>query len=116
MTSSVLDYDLAAPGVHPVVEHADVTLLHDLLEQLAKIEGDPGQMGVRTDAERIDQLRLLEQVKAAAAAAQARITVELDFSTKNRIPPARRWWLRRKLAESLQRTLQRFAYELAAER
>ena len=25
MTSSALEYDLAAPGVHPVFEHADVT-------------------------------------------------------------------------------------------
>jgi hypothetical protein len=33
-----------------------------------------------TDTERIDQLRALEQLKAAAAAAQARITVDLDAS------------------------------------
>ena len=33
-----------------------------------------------TDAERIDQLRALEHLKAAAAAAQARITVDLDAS------------------------------------
>ena len=50
MTSSVLEFDLAAPGVHPVVEHADVTLLRDLLEQVAAIEGDPGRVGVRSDA------------------------------------------------------------------
>ena len=40
-------------------------------------------------------------------------------STSNRrsgSPPARRWWLRRRLGESLQRTLRRFSYELAAER
>lgn len=95
MTSSVLDFDLVAPGVHPVVEHADVTLLHDLLEQLGAIEGDPGQVGVRTDAERIDQLGLLEQVKAAAAAAQARITVEFEASQLRqqddaRVPAQRR--------------------------
>jgi hypothetical protein len=35
-----------------------------------------------TDAERIDQLRALEQLKAAAAAAQARITVDLDTSVR----------------------------------
>ena len=80
MTSSVLDYDLAAPGVYPVVEHADVTLLRDLLEQVSAIEGDPGRVGVQSDAERIDQLRLLEQIKAAAAGAQARITVGFETS------------------------------------
>lgn len=35
-----------------------------------------------TDAERIDQLRALEGVKAAAAAAQARIAVDLDASQR----------------------------------
>ncbi len=35
-----------------------------------------------TDAERIDQLRALEQLKSAAAAAQARITVDLDASVR----------------------------------
>jgi hypothetical protein len=80
MTSSVLDRDLAAPGVFPVVEHADVTLLRDLLERLSAIEGDPGRVGVRSDAERIDQLRLLEEIKSAAAGAQARITVEFEAS------------------------------------
>jgi hypothetical protein len=35
-----------------------------------------------TDAERIDQIRALEHLKAAAAAAQARITVDLDTSVR----------------------------------
>jgi hypothetical protein len=95
MTSSVLEFDLAAPGVHPVVEHADVTLLSDLLERLSAIEGDPGRVGVRADAERIDQLRLLEQIKGTAAAAQARITVEFEASQLRQqadagVPAARR--------------------------
>jgi hypothetical protein len=80
MTSSALELDLAAPGVHPVFEHADVTLLGELLEQVSAIEGDPGRVGKRADAERIDQLRLLERIKATAAAAQARITVEFERS------------------------------------
>jgi hypothetical protein len=67
MTSSALDYDLAAPGVHHVVEHADVRLLRDLLEQVSAIEGDPGRVGKHTDAERIDQLRLLDRINATAA-------------------------------------------------
>ena len=45
-----------------------------------------------------------------------RITVEVDVQPKERMPPARRWWWRRKRGESLQRTLRRFSYELAAER
>jgi hypothetical protein len=35
-----------------------------------------------SDAERVDQLRALEEVKAAAAAAQARVTVGLDASQR----------------------------------
>jgi uncharacterized protein DUF222 len=35
-----------------------------------------------TDAERVDQIRALEQLKAAASAAQARITVDLDASVR----------------------------------
>jgi hypothetical protein len=35
-----------------------------------------------TDAERIDQIRALERLKSAAAAAQARITVDLDTSIR----------------------------------
>src|SRR5918994_2966994 len=35
-----------------------------------------------TDAERIDQIRALERLKSAAAAAQARITVDLDNSVR----------------------------------
>jgi hypothetical protein len=46
------------------------------IDQLARFERDV------TDAERIDQLRALEQLKAAAAAAQARITVDLDASVR----------------------------------
>jgi hypothetical protein len=47
---------------------------------------------------------------------RTRITLELDVSPKEKLAPGRRWWLRRKLGESLARTLRRFSYELAAER
>jgi hypothetical protein len=47
---------------------------------------------------------------------ETRITLEVEPEPKLRVPPARLWWFRRKLRESLQRTLQRFSYELAAER
>jgi hypothetical protein len=47
---------------------------------------------------------------------RTRITVTLDLEPKARLAPGRRWWLRRKLGESLRRTLLRFSYELAADR
>lgn len=47
---------------------------------------------------------------------QTGITLEVEPAPKERIPPARMWLFRRRLGESLQRTLQRFSYELAAER
>jgi hypothetical protein len=47
---------------------------------------------------------------------ETRITLEVEPEPKQRTPPARRWWFRRRLAESLERTLMRFSYELAAER
>ena len=48
-----------------------------------------------SDAERVDQLRALEELKAAAAAAQARIAVDLDVSQRREqeaagVPAARR--------------------------
>lgn len=47
---------------------------------------------------------------------RTRITVEVEAEPKEKMPPGRRWWWRRKRGESLQRTLQRFSYELAADR
>jgi hypothetical protein len=47
---------------------------------------------------------------------QTRITLEVEPTPKLRIPPARMWWFRRRLRDSLERTLMRFSYELAAER
>jgi hypothetical protein len=48
--------------------------------------------------------------------ARTRVTVALDLSPKAKMPLGQQWWLRRKLRESLRRTLLRFSYELAAER
>ena len=50
--------------------------LHDWLAGLALLDDDV------SDAERIDQLRALEELKAAAAAAQARVTADLDESVR----------------------------------
>jgi hypothetical protein len=47
---------------------------------------------------------------------RTRVTVELDVEPKERLAPGPRWWLRRRLRESLRRTLVRFTYELAGER
>ncbi len=47
---------------------------------------------------------------------ETKITLEVEPQSKLRVPPARVWWFRRQLRESLRRTLQRFSYELAAER
>jgi len=47
---------------------------------------------------------------------RTRITVELDVEPKEKLAPGPRWWMRRKLGQEWALTLQRFAYELAAER
>ncbi len=47
---------------------------------------------------------------------RTRITVEVEAQPKEKMPPGQRWWWRRKRGESLARTLQRFSYELAADR
>ncbi|HEX2299765.1 MAG TPA: DUF222 domain-containing protein [Pseudonocardiaceae bacterium] len=54
----------------------DAALVTGWIDQLATFQRDV------TDAERIDQLRALAQLKSAAAAAQARITVDLDASVR----------------------------------
>ncbi len=54
----------------------DSVVVTGWLGQLATFQRDV------TDAERIDQLRALEQLKSAAAAAQARITADLDESVR----------------------------------
>jgi hypothetical protein len=51
--------------------------LRDLLERLGGVTGE----GV-DDAERVDQLSLLESIKGAASAAQARVTVAFDSSQR----------------------------------
>ncbi len=46
---------------------------------------------------------------------RTRITWELDLEPKEKLKPGPRWWLRRVLRKSLERSLVRFRYELAAE-
>ncbi len=80
MTESMLAERLASPGVHPVHEHADVERLRAMLDTLSGVDGDRSEIGPRVDGVRIDMLGLLERVKGAAAAAQARITVAFEHS------------------------------------
>ena len=67
---------------------------------------------------RVEDVRMAgeQHVRFESDGVRTRITLELEFEPKEQLPPARRWWMRRKLGESLQRTLTRFSYELAAER
>jgi hypothetical protein len=69
-----------APGVYAIREHAEVTRLRAMVDELAEIAGDPGSQGVLVDAHRIDLLRQIEEIKGAAAAAQARVTLEFEAS------------------------------------
>ena len=62
------------------------------------------------------KVRGVQRVRFESDGARTRVTVTLDLETKGRIPPARRWWLRRQFRGELERTLERFSYELAAER
>lgn len=57
----------------------------------------------------------IQRVRFETDGVRTRITVRLELAPKGRLPPARRWWLRRGLRGSLERTLRRFSYELAAE-
>jgi hypothetical protein len=62
------------------------------------------------------KVRGVQRVRFESDGTRTRVTVTLDLETKSRIPPARRWWLRRQFRGELERTLERFSYELAAER
>ncbi|KAE8764653.1 DUF222 domain-containing protein [Georgenia thermotolerans] len=63
----------AAPPAPAPLSSADIS---GWREALAGVDRDV------SDAERVDQLRTLEELKAAAAAAQARIAVDLDVSQR----------------------------------
>jgi hypothetical protein len=80
MTESLLEGPVYAPGVVVVREHPEVEWLDGMLEELAAITGDPGSSSPLADAHRINQIERLERIKAAAAAAQARVTVAFDGS------------------------------------
>ena len=62
------------------------------------------------------KIRGVQRVCFESDGARTRVTIAVDLETKGRVPPARRWWLRRQFRGELERTLERFSYELAAER
>ena len=103
MSIPQLDHPLAAPGVHRVVEPAEVRELHGILDRVGALTGEPARVGCLDDATRIDQLALLERLKAVAAAAQARITVAFDRSQRahQRAQGVRREHLGRGIADQV---------------
>jgi len=73
-----------APGVTRVLEPAEVTELEGLIAGLGRIDGSVGEQAFDADAVRVDQIDLLERLKAAAEAAQARVIVEFKSSQLER--------------------------------
>ncbi|KQY64294.1 MULTISPECIES: HNH endonuclease [unclassified Nocardioides] len=73
-----------APGVLRVSEHAAPAMLDHMIEAIARLDGDPQLDGPGNDIARVDQLTLLERLKAATAAAQARITQAFEQSQLSR--------------------------------
>ena len=65
-----------ASAVSPVPAALTSAVIAGWRDALAGVDRDI------SDAERVDQLRVLEELKAAAAAAQARIAVDLDVSQR----------------------------------
>ncbi len=63
-----------------------------------------------------ERVTATQHVRFETDGARTRITIEVEAEPKEKMPPGQRWWWRRKRGESLQRTLQRFSYELAADR
>jgi hypothetical protein len=63
-----------------------------------------------------ERVRGVQKVLLESDGARTRITVSIDLTTKAPLAPARKWWLRRQLGDSLRLSLRRFSYELAAER
>lgn len=73
-----------APGVTRVLEPAEVTALSRMIDELGRIDGRVDPRAIDDDAVRVDQLDLIERVKAAAEAAQARVIVAFERSQLER--------------------------------
>jgi hypothetical protein len=70
--------DPAADGAAPVDGELDAAALQDWADALADLRRDV------SDEELVDRLRVLEELKAAASAAQARAAADLDASVRDR--------------------------------
>ncbi len=81
MTATPIGAELFVTSVQPVRPHADTVQLERMIDDLATMTGAPDVgWDAAADAHRIDQIGLLEQIKSAAAAAQARIACEFEAS------------------------------------
>ena len=58
----------------------------------------------------------VQRVRFETDGVRTRVSVEVEAEPKVKMSLGQRWWWRRKRGESLARTLQRFSYELAADR
>jgi len=67
-----------------VFEPAEVTELEAIIAGLGRIDGSVGEQAFDADAVRVDQIDLLERVKAAAEAAQARVIAAFKSSQLQR--------------------------------
>jgi len=107
--------DLEADGlVATLRKHVEVLgRVHPAMVELTVHGSGEPDAAVQRELYRIAQEALQNALKHSGA---GRITVELDLEPKEKLAPGRRWWLRRKLGESLSLTLQRFSYEFAADR
>ncbi|MDA0169896.1 SRPBCC family protein [Solirubrobacter taibaiensis] len=81
-------------------------------ERVIKYEAGSGLTLMVEDA----RTTAVQRVRFESDNVRTRITVEVEAEPKEKMAPGPRWWWRRKHGESLQRTLQRFSYELAADR
>jgi hypothetical protein len=83
-----------------------------VLEKILRYEAGAGMSSTIEDS----RITGVISVRFETDNVRTRITVELDVEPKEKLAPGPRWWLRRKLREQWQLSLQRFAYELAADR
>jgi hypothetical protein len=83
-----------------------------VMERATAFTAGDGQTVVFED----EKVRGDQELRFETDGVRTRITVTFAFETKEKLAPARRWWLRRQLRQAWERSLARFSYELAAER
>jgi hypothetical protein len=83
-----------------------------IMERATAFTAGAGQTAAFED----EKVRGEQSVRFETDGVRTRITVSFSIEPKEPMPPARRWWLRRQLRQSWERSLARFSYELAADR